>query len=415
MEKLDFGAKLIEVRRTKGLTQDEVAEKCKISARTIQRIESGSVKPRTFTIKMISEALGFEFFETSKMINVSKKNQNSNLKKHTTLWYVKDLFNLKINTMKKVSILTTLCLFIGFTFFLFRLETDAQPLTNKENINFAKTENHQSILQSKGRIQIAFTNELTFEDLISIKKDLKDKDITIDYIKIEFDKKNKLLALDCEVNCNDGYKGSFSINNLNSSNKEKRIGFYRDYSKKTKKPFGTGFLKKRIVLDIGHGGKDGGVRFHQFTEKKITLSIAKKIKELNKNSKIDILLIRDSDKYISLNDRVKIINSINPEYVISLHVSASKNETHNGFNIFVSSKNKFKEKSDKLATKIVRSLQKDTSTEPIEATGFIILKNANCPAILIDMGYLTNLNDRKLLTSEKGQTKIAKAIFEALK
>ena len=63
MEKLDFGTKLIDVRKAKGLTQDEVAEKCKITVRTIQRIESGAVKPRAFTIKIISDVLGFDFFE----------------------------------------------------------------------------------------------------------------------------------------------------------------------------------------------------------------------------------------------------------------------------------------------------------------------------------------------------------------
>ena len=61
MRNLDFGTKLIEVRKAKGLTQEEVAEKCKITARTIQRIESGKVKPRSFTIKLISETLGFDF------------------------------------------------------------------------------------------------------------------------------------------------------------------------------------------------------------------------------------------------------------------------------------------------------------------------------------------------------------------
>ncbi len=65
METLDFGKKLIEVRKAKGLTQEEVAERCRVTTRTIQRIESGIVKPRAFTVKSISETLGFDFFETS--------------------------------------------------------------------------------------------------------------------------------------------------------------------------------------------------------------------------------------------------------------------------------------------------------------------------------------------------------------
>ena len=45
MEKLEFRKRLIEVRKARGLTQEDVAEKCKITVRTIQRIESGAVKP----------------------------------------------------------------------------------------------------------------------------------------------------------------------------------------------------------------------------------------------------------------------------------------------------------------------------------------------------------------------------------
>lgn len=108
MEHLDFGKKLIEVRKQKGLTQAEVAEKCNITIRTIQRIESGAVAPRSSTIKIISEALEFDFFESS--------NQHSTLKSHTPLWYVKDLFNFKTNTMKKISILTACILLFALTF-----------------------------------------------------------------------------------------------------------------------------------------------------------------------------------------------------------------------------------------------------------------------------------------------------------
>lgn len=108
MEHLDFGKKLIEVRKQKGLTQAEVAEKCNVTIRTIQRIESGTVTPRSSTIKIISEALEFDFFKSS--------NQHSTLKSHTPLWYVKDLFNFKTNTMKKISILSVCLLLIIFSF-----------------------------------------------------------------------------------------------------------------------------------------------------------------------------------------------------------------------------------------------------------------------------------------------------------
>ena len=129
MDKLNFGKELIRIRKTKGLTQAEVAEKCNITIRTIQRIESGAVKPRSSTIKIISEFLEIDFFEIS--------NQNSNLKNHTILWYLKDIFNLKTNTMKKISILTIstlIILFLSVTAFNKKTEHTLEINNQKANL-----------------------------------------------------------------------------------------------------------------------------------------------------------------------------------------------------------------------------------------------------------------------------------------
>ena len=242
MEKLDFGTKLIEVRKAKGLTQDEVAEKCKITVRTIQRIESGLVTPRAFTIKIISETLGFDFFETSNTgYEVCTENQNSNLENHKVLWYLKDLFNLKTNAMKKISILSTSLLMIGFIF-AFIIETKAQS-ENPKNLKSLTIQFNED--NSIKRIETAFTNNLTLDSLVSIKNELKTRRITVNYKMIEFDSSNHLLKIDCEVNCNDGFSGGFSIGYLNGENKNKRFGFYRDYSKNPKSPFGTGLIDKK--------------------------------------------------------------------------------------------------------------------------------------------------------------------------
>ncbi|MBJ2175145.1 WG repeat-containing protein [Aureibaculum sp. A20] len=133
MDRLDFGKKLIRIRKAKGLTQAEVAEKCNITIRTIQRIESGTVKPRSSTIKIISEFLEVDFFENSI--------QNSDFKNHTVLWYLKDIFNLKTNTMKKISILSAslfILTFIGINIF----STEAQSKSpNKQEEVILESQN----------------------------------------------------------------------------------------------------------------------------------------------------------------------------------------------------------------------------------------------------------------------------------
>jgi uncharacterized Tic20 family protein/DNA-binding Xre family transcriptional regulator len=61
MNQPDLGLKIIELRQQKGLTQEQLAELCEISARTIQRIESGEVDPRAYTLQCLSKALEFDF------------------------------------------------------------------------------------------------------------------------------------------------------------------------------------------------------------------------------------------------------------------------------------------------------------------------------------------------------------------
>ena len=237
MEKLDFGKKLIEVRKAKGLTQVEVAEICKITTRTIQRIETGIVKPRAFTIKLISETLGFDFFETSNAgYDVNIENQNSNLESHDVLWYLKDLFNLKTKAMKKISILSISLLTIGFII-AFILDTKAQSNDIKsKNCLVIELNADKSI----NRIEAVFTNSLTLDSLIRVKNELEIHGIIVNYKKLEFDKKNHLMSIDCDVDCNGEFKGSFGIGMLNADNKNKRMGFVRDYSKGAKIPFCTG-------------------------------------------------------------------------------------------------------------------------------------------------------------------------------
>jgi uncharacterized Tic20 family protein len=63
MNQPDLGLKVTELRQQKGLTQEQLAERCEVSARTIQRIESGEVDPRAYTIHCLGEVLEFDFGE----------------------------------------------------------------------------------------------------------------------------------------------------------------------------------------------------------------------------------------------------------------------------------------------------------------------------------------------------------------
>jgi len=94
MKQPELGRKIAELRKAKGLTQEELVEKCKLSVRTLQRIESGEVAPRSYTIKIIFAALDYKVFDSSpsRLGQLFKKEFN--------------LFNLKPKTMKRLSVLS---------------------------------------------------------------------------------------------------------------------------------------------------------------------------------------------------------------------------------------------------------------------------------------------------------------------
>lgn len=100
-----LGKKIADYRKSKGFTQEELVEKCNLSVRTLQRIEAGEVTPRNYTVKLIFEVLELDF-ESS--LNSQNEKTKGGIEKWLEQFYISfiDLFNLKTNTMKKISILS---------------------------------------------------------------------------------------------------------------------------------------------------------------------------------------------------------------------------------------------------------------------------------------------------------------------
>ena len=126
MKQPELGKKITDLRRAKGLTQEELANKSNITARTLQRIESGVGNPRSYTIKMIFAALDNNIYDFSE--SDSGKKVFAFFQNKTEQFYksVFDFFNLKTNTMKKISILSVAAVLIGLFLFIICFETNAQ-------------------------------------------------------------------------------------------------------------------------------------------------------------------------------------------------------------------------------------------------------------------------------------------------
>jgi N-acetylmuramoyl-L-alanine amidase/beta-lactamase regulating signal transducer with metallopeptidase domain len=171
--------------------------------------------------------------------------------------------------------------------------------------------------------------------------------------------------------------------------------------------------KKVIVIDAGHGGTDFGATANDFNEKNLTSEIAKKIKKLFSDSDVEIHFTRTDDEFKDLQNRTDFINNLKADLVISLHINYNKNILTNGFEIFISDKNDLIEESKFYGEKLSVKLSKT----PLKYRGlkfapFQILKKSSCPSMVVELGFISNENDRKFIASEKGQTEIAKNILE---
>jgi transcriptional regulator with XRE-family HTH domain len=130
MEQPYLGKKILELRIAKGLTQVELAEKCNLNLRTIQRIESAEVTPRSHTVKLIFSNLDCDIYNSQKFQSPEeRKVSKGNSKEITHVFkYIIELFNLKTNTMKKLTFLSLIFALISFGLFLNKSEAKSQTI-----------------------------------------------------------------------------------------------------------------------------------------------------------------------------------------------------------------------------------------------------------------------------------------------
>jgi N-acetylmuramoyl-L-alanine amidase len=193
-------------------------------------------------------------------------------------------------------------------------------------------------------------------------------------------------------------------------------------------------LKKEItvVVDAGHGitndGKHSGAYGNDVYEDDIVLSIAKKIKELNNNEKVNIVLTRPSNAIIDLKNRVNIAKDNHADLFISIHSNASSQDaqpgtvaegtTGNGFEIYVSNKEtSYQKQSEAFGSVLQEELKSVYLTNPNllkRKVGIWVLDQNVCPSVIVECGYLTDLKDKEFITKDENQNIIAQRILTAI-
>lgn len=155
--------------------------------------------------------------------------------------------------------------------------------------------------------------------------------------------------------------------------------------------------KYTVIVDAGHGGHDPGATTPDgTTEKNLTLAIAQKIKSLNNNPNINIILTRESDKFVDLVERANFANASNANLFLSIHIDNSKSPKSTGASCFVPSKNYlYINKSNVFAKNILMATNGLFANGKLKTRdkGIWVLENAQMPAVLFMSGYMSNSND----------------------
>jgi len=158
--------------------------------------------------------------------------------------------------------------------------------------------------------------------------------------------------------------------------------------------------QKRIVIDVGHGGKDSGaLGINGIMEKDIVLKIAKGIVSLNEISEapLDIYLTRYNDTLISLSDRTKLAKILNADLFISLHCNHSKNPKARGIEVYVgTNESRNSKESVWLSYQLQNQIQKQLGFDSrgVKFANFKVLRETtSCISFLLELGFLSNRDE----------------------
>jgi len=188
---------------------------------------------------------------------------------------------------------------------------------------------------------------------------------------------------------------------------------------KKKKPSNAPTLRA-VAIDPGHGGDDpGSLGIEGVKEKDATLAVALTLQKIVKmNLGVPVYLSRNDDYALSLEEHLKPATSPDVDALILLHAQAAFDATPHGLYLYIRNDDELKEDAESL--RLANALSDALRAEGMMVRGVVEapllpLGRGNLPTVLIEMGYLSNPEDSRLLMEEEGQVRLATALFNGLK
>ncbi len=215
-----------------------------------------------------------------------------------------------------------------------------------------------------------------------------------------------------------------------------------------------------IVIDAGHGGHDTGTSHHGVDEKDLVLDVTMRVGALLDKfmPAVDIVYTRTDDTFISLHERGHIANKAGAKLFVSIHANAAYNSSAHGTETYFLGLHKsesarrvmerenqvvqlednpghydefdqqelilqtlaqssYLRKSQQLAGIVQKAFTEEVGrhNRGVKQAGFLVLWAASMPAILVELGFVSNSQEARYLSSESGKSEMASAIFRAIR
>ena len=173
---------------------------------------------------------------------------------------------------------------------------------------------------------------------------------------------------------------------------------------------------KIVVVDAGHGKDDPGTTYGSLQEKDITLRLALQLqKEIANDSSIKVYMIREGDTFLTPMERAVVANEIEPDLFISIHVnSVNNNASASGTETYYTAKADTRNKifAEMVQKALINTF--GTRNRGVKDNTFVVTRYTNYPAILIEIGFLTNESDRQMMLSAGFEQKYATAVYNCI-
>ena len=191
-------------------------------------------------------------------------------------------------------------------------------------------------------------------------------------------------------------------------------------------------LNKVVYLDAGHGGYDPGASYFGISEKSLTLAIQSRVKAKLEAEGYQVVTTRTSDTYVDLTDRSRAANASESDIFVSIHINASGSSAAQGIetyyyqpyaeypsriNATYHANPTRLSMSDTLANAIQSSLINATGAQNqgVKRQTFAVLRETTAPAVLLELGFLSNPQEAARLNTSAYQETLANAIVAGIK